>query len=146
MTTVNSINTQAQLVNPSMYNQCGALSQTSMANDFFGSQAFGVQFPNVKSNTPVKENVKIEGSGTLESAIFQQYLANQNGSANVEQQVQPAQPLRTPTVQDYYMATQIANMFASDVPLISNSTSFTQNDFFAQRQFLQNNQNLSYSA
>ena len=41
----------------------------------------------------------------------------------------------TPTVQDYYMATQIANQFANMSTLSSPYTSYTDRDYFAQSTF-----------
>ena len=161
MSTVNS-STQAQSTNSGMYNPYLALSQTSMSNDFFGAQAFGKSLYNTQTTATVQQPVAVQqpaqaqapqgaqpvlGSGTLASAIFQQYLMSQNGiqtppQAPQTQTVTDTQsnvsvtPGKTaPTMQDYYMASQIANAFAGSTPIIYNPSGFVQNDVFAQQYF-----------
>ena len=55
--------------------------------------------------------------------------------------------MRTPTVQDYYTATQIANVFANNTPLINPNTNFFEKDMFAQQLIKPySNGRVSYSA
>lgn len=89
---------------------------TPMANDVFGSQIFGnnpfsyQQQP--KFTTPPND---------LASALVQQAVG-----ANVANSA--------PTMQDYYQASQVANMFMNPSNMsMSPYTSFTQNDIFAQQ-------------
>ena len=89
---------------------------TPMANDVFGSQIFGnnpfgyQQQP--KFTTPPND---------LASALVQQAVG-----ANVANSA--------PTMQDYYQASQVANMFMNPSSMsMSPYTSFTQNDIFAQQ-------------
>ena len=131
MTQVNA--TQSTAMN--MYSPTS--SQTSMATDFFGSQAFGngIVTPQVTPQAVSQPQAAPAGNGTLASAIFQEYLASQNGVQTQAPQVSTAVPTRTPTIEDYYIASQIANKFANDIPLMSATTGFTNNDFLAQQVF-----------
>ena len=150
MATVNSANAvSTQTIN--QQNPYLAMSQTSMANDFFGAQAFGTAslFSQNYNAAPQISNAGLgEGSGTLASAILQNYYATQNSNRYVAMQgVNPSANYRTPTVEDYCKATQIANMFANNTPLINPNTSFFEKDMFAQQLINPAyNAKLSYSA
>lgn len=89
---------------------------TPMANDVFGSQIFG--------NNPFgyKQQPKFTTPpNDLASALVQQAVG-----ANVVNSA--------PTMQDYYQASQVANMFMNPSNMsMSPYTSFTQNDIFAQQ-------------
>jgi len=89
---------------------------TPMANDVFGSQIFGSNPFNYQQQptftTPPND---------LASALVQQAVGA-NGTSGA------------PTMQDYYQATQVANMFMNPSNMtMSPYTSFTQNDIFAQQ-------------
>ena len=109
ITATNAVTSQA--VNPYGANP-------SMANDLFGSQYFGTVF-NSASNSPSFMSKAPRNSA---SALLHAY-ANANGGTNIG----------APTMQDYYLATQIANQFANNQYLISPYSSFFQNDAFAQK-------------
>ncbi len=143
----NAVNTQTiYQQNPYL-----TMSQTSMANDFFGSQAFGTTpiFAQAQVGTVTPSINKLgEGSGSLASIILQNYYASKNGiSGSAIQNNQAANFMRTPTVQDYYTATQIANVFANNTPLINPNTNFFEKDMFAQQLIKPySNGRVSYSA
>lgn len=96
----------------------------------------------------------------LEREIYQQNAVETAQTAPVQQQVSsqastvPAQTTAAPTMQDYYIATQIANQFANSTPLVSPYDSYFQRDFFAQQSInpqtnVNNNQaanKISYAA
>lgn len=156
MTNVNSTDAAAftQTTNMAYQNPYMTSSQTTMGNDYFGSQVFGGNYNQSVQNSVQEQPQQqaIAGSGTLASNIFQEFLAAQNGSSK-QLQTTPFPPQtapttgRTPTVQDYYMASQVANMFAGNTPLIYKNTNFTDTDFFAQQLFNPaNTQGIDYSA
>ena len=92
----------------------------TMSTDFFGSQVFGNGIFNPASTSPsfMKETPKNSAS-----ALLHNYYQT-NGGAN---------PTGAATMQDYYIASQIANQFANNSYLISPYSSFFQNDFLAQQ-------------
>lgn len=89
---------------------------TSMANDVFGAQIFG--------NNPFdyqQSPVFTSAPNDLASALVQQAVAGNSTSG-------------APTMQDYYQASQVANMFMNPSNMsMSPYTSYTQNDIFAQQ-------------
>ena len=136
MTNLNTV--QATGFNPNFNMNNSYSMQTSMANDFFGAQAFGGGF---QVNPAQQVSFLGQGNGSLASNILQEYCLSQGGCGMT------SAGLRTPTMQDYYMASQVANMFANNTPLLSSTTSFTNTDLFAQQVFNPPyQQRLSYSA
>jgi len=98
-------------------------TQTSFSNDIFGSKYFDKSPMGRKmAATPdfMKENPK-----NMAQALLQQHYAT-NGGAKMN---------AAPTAQDYYVASQIANMFPASNYLPAPTTSFMQNDIFAQSLF-----------
>ncbi len=87
----------------------------TMANDYFGSQVFGA------NPFGAQPQYSFEGApNDVASALVQQYAYSTGGTA--------------PTMQDYAMATQIADMYSNpNMAMISPYTSFTQSDIFAQQ-------------
>lgn len=87
----------------------------SMANDYFGAQVFGTN--------PFGTQPQYNFGGNpndIASALVQQYAYSNGATA--------------PTMQDYAMATQIADMYSNpNMAMISPYTSFTQSDIFAQQ-------------
>ena len=158
VTTTKTLNTNVQSNQNSLYNIPMGLT---MANDFFGSQAFGKQ--TVQQNTPLANetpSVFVEEPKNEASAVLQAYM-NETNLANQKQQntyntQKATQTNNIPpaTVQDYIAATQIANQFAnSNNILISPYDAYHQNDFFAQNnlpiynknaQLLSQQQSISY--
>ena len=62
----------------------------------------------------------------------------QQTAASTTTQTQPTSTnTGAPTMQDYMIGSQIANQFANDIPLTSTQTSYTSNDYFANRKLLQ---------
>ncbi|DAA96524.1 TPA: hypothetical protein CPT80_04275 [Candidatus Gastranaerophilales bacterium HUM_9] len=89
---------------------------TPMANDVFGSQVFG--------SNPF---------GYQQQPTFTT-APNDLASALVQQAVGGSATNSAPTIQDYYQATQVANMFMNPNSMsMSPYTSYTQNDIFAQQ-------------
>ena len=132
-----------------------------MANDYFGSQAFGndtaTQSQPVAQETP---SVFITEPTNEASAVLQTYM-NETNSADQKQQntnntqnATQTNNIPPATMQDYIAATQIANQFAnSNDILISPYDAYHQNDFFAQNnlpiynknaQLLSQQQSISY--
>lgn len=105
-------------VNAYANNMYGLSFGPSMANDYFGSQVFGNNSMNVQSSGPVFT----KAPNDLASYLIQQHAA----ANNVTVQSQP-------TWQNYAMATQIADMYTSNIPPLFSGTSFMQNDIFAQQ-------------
>lgn len=141
-----------------MYNPYFNLGQASMANDFFGSQAFGhslyatpQNFGNLQAYPQAVTTQSVPNldaaSGSVASAILQQYCQAQN-SALSPAYANPAQNAgnRMLTLQDYATATQIANMFSANAPLINPNTNFFQKDMFAQQLIQSQRQGLNFSA
>ena len=116
--------TTQQQINPYAIQTSG-----TMATDFFGSQAFGGNFTGMGQQTPM---YNFEPPENIGSALVQQCYAQNNPSF--------MGGTGGATAQDYYMATQIANQFANNQPLISPYDSFFQSDMFAQQLVPQNNQ------
>ena len=139
-----------------------------MANDFFGSQAFGncfggssiysapqqtqqVQQPQILNENPTNIASALLGQHYL---LTQQAVAQQQAQAGVQTGVQPQVTAQTqsvlnnPTMQDYYVGTQIASLFSNaNTALISPYDSYFQRDFFGQQMIANSNQNrVSYSA
>ena len=102
---------------------CNPYGLSGMANDYFGSQIFG--------NTPsVFGGINATRFSTAPNDLASQLVQEHAG----------AMGYGMPTMQDFYTATQIANMFSNDPALLSPYTSFTQNDIFAQQYMLGNGQ------
>lgn len=93
----------------------------AMANDFFGSQIFGGVGYNQQQPTYTPPT-------NAASAILQQYMYETNASQGVNN--------TPPTMEDYAMATQIANMYSgANTPSLFQNNHFMQNDIFAQQVF-----------
>lgn len=117
-----------------------------MANDYFGSQAFGENIYNTSAQTTAQTTSQastptiqdIYGQpDNIASALLQSYISAKSGSTNsssaASSVITSSQSQTMPTIQDYYYATQIANQFGNQTPLISPYSSYTQTDYFAQQ-------------
>jgi len=154
-------------------------STSSMANDYFGSQVFGNGIGSTgitaaactQGNVNTTAGAAAQTTGTtiqdiygqpdnIASALLQSYMAStdpnyaQTNTAATTTATTAAANTSTaaaaPTMQDYIIATQVANQFANAAPLTSTSTAYTSNDYFAQQAFgtqnLNNNQTNSQTA
>ncbi len=93
----------------------------AMSNDFFGSQIFGGAGYNQQQPTYAPPT-------NAASAILQQHMYETNATQGVNN--------NPPTMEDYAMATQIANMYSgANTPSLFTNSYFMQNDIFAQQVF-----------
>ena len=140
-----------------------SLYGTSMANDYFGSQIFGKggvynntvntttssTVPNAQDTAALNVQDIYGQPDNVASALLQSYItaleAQNTSAAQPQITAQPQTAAQTqvtgniqnnttvPTMQDYIIGTQIANLYANDIPLISQNTPYMQNDYFAQQ-------------
>ena len=120
-TNVSTTNTTT--TNSMTYNPYGL---SGMSNDFFGSQIFG----NTPSIFGGANNPRFtKAPNDLASQLVQEHAGAMGNMG-----------YGAPTMQDFYTATQIANMFSNNPAVLSPYTSFTQNDIFAQQYMFGNGQ------
>lgn len=131
-------------------NAFGLPTSPTMANDFFGSQAFSDNFavqypPNSQESTNVFTTPSEPQNNA--SAILQTYMNESTTSQNQQyshNQINNNSKVNyTPaTLQDYMTATQIANQFANaNNYLISPYDAYHQRDFLAQNNLAIYNRN-----
>ncbi len=169
-------NTQTK-VSTTNTNMFPMFSGPSMANDYFGSQAFGpsiysapvnnsataystqtvpaaqaqyndVEIPNIFNEAPdnyasaLLQGHAVESNPVLKQILERAMYQEANQAATQQQVTQPAQtavsaPAVTnsaaqttaPTMQDYIIATQIANQFANATPIVPmNNTNSVMNN------------------
>ena len=149
-------------------NPYALLTTTSMANDYFGSQAFGTGLYNTQASSNTIQNASSNtfknifksepdnaASQLLQNYYFSKIMNSSNGTVSAAGSQDSNQT--TPSYYDYLYAAQIANMFSNNIPLLfSTNTSYINNDYFANQAFSSgcsinntntgNSGNISYSA
>ena len=94
----------------------------AMANDFFGTQIFG-------NNVYNKPQQQTYTAPTNTASLILQNHINANSTAQTESNTPP-------TMEDYALATQIANMYSgANTPALLQNNHFISNDIFAQQVY-----------